>query len=120
MRGVDEDTNVGMLAWRMVTGMRLGGQDIEGRREREGYMVRGGALVGVTIKRVRTRSRGERANAAIAAAATATERESIGLGLSTISRPPIPPVPTRAESGMLRSAESKLLVQLSVVLSKKL
>lgn len=102
--------------------MRLGGRPREGRREREGYMVRGGAFVGVTISRVRTMSRGARAKAAIAVADTATARDSRGLGLSIMSRPPMPlaAVPMSPASGMLKSAESRLRVQLSVVLRRKL
>lgn len=98
------------------------GRDSDGRRDREGQMVRGGAEVGVTINLVRMRSRGARARAAMALAVTATARDKSGLGLSIISRPPLPLVvlPTRPESGMLRSAESKLRVQLSVVFSRKL
>ena len=119
---MDEDIIVGMVAWRRVTGIRLGERPSVGRRERDGYMVRGGAFVGVTIRRVRTRSRGARAKAAIAVADTATARARSGLGLSIMSRPPIPLAagPMSPESGMLSTAESRLRVQLSVVLRRKL
>jgi len=111
-----------MVAWRRVAGIRFGERARDGRRERDGYMVRGGAFVGVMISRVRTMSRGASAKAAIAVADTATARARSGLGLSIMSRPPIPlaAVPTSPESGMLSSAESRLRVQLSVVLRRKL
>lgn len=121
-RGVEADIRVGRQAWRRVAGRRLVGTDIEGRRDREGRMVRGGAEVGVTIRRVRMRSRGARDIAATAAAATATAKDSSGEGESIMSRPPMPDaeVPMRPESGMLRSAESMLRVHDSVVRRRKL
>jgi hypothetical protein len=120
--GVEEDIMVGTMAWRRVAEMRLGEMEKEGRRERDGYIVRGGAEVGVTISRVRMRSRGARRVAAMAVAATATLRDRRGEGLSIMSRPPMPlaPAPMKPESGMLRSADSMLRVQLSVVLRRKL
>lgn len=120
--GVLDDTMVGRVECSSVTGNRVGAMERDGRREREGYIVRGGADVGVTMSRVRMRSRGARARAAIAVAATATERDIRGLGLSMISRPPMPltAVPINPGSGTLRSAERRLRVQLSVVFSRKL
>lgn len=120
--GVDDEMKVGMVAWRRVAGRRLAGTEKLGRREREGYMVRGGADVGVTMRRVRMRSKGASRDAAMAVAATATLKDISGDGLSMMSRPPIPLalVPMRPGSGTLRSAESMLRVQLSVVFNKKL
>lgn len=120
--GVDVDIRVGIVEWRSVVGRRLGEMEKEGRSESDGYIVRGGAEVGVTMRRVRIRSRGARTVAAIAVAAIATARDMNGDGLSIMSRPPIPlaVVLMRPGSGTLRSAESRPRVQLSVVLSRKL
>ena len=120
--GVEEEMKVGIVAWRRVAGRREGAMEKVGRREREGYMVRGGAEVGVTMRRVRMRSSGARSVAAMAVAATATPSDMRGEGLSIISRPPMPlaEVPRRPGSGTLSRAESMLRVQLSVVLSRKL
>lgn len=121
-RGVDEETRVGTQACIMVAGRRAGETEREGRRERHGYMERGEEDIGVMIRRVRTRSRGARRVAAMAVAATATPRDVNGFGLSSTSRPPmpLPAAPTSPGSGMLSSAEIRLLNQPSVVLSKKL
>lgn len=118
--GVEAEIAVGMVAWRIVTGRRLGEMEKEGSRESEGQMVRGGAEVGVTTSRVLIKSRGARVKAAIAEAATATAREKNGFGLSIMSSPPRPPADIPIGSGTLRRAESMLLVQLSVVLRRKL
>lgn len=113
---------VGTMAWRRVAGRREGQTEKEGSRESEGYIVRGGAEVEVTMRRVRIRSRGARRVAAIAVAATATPKDMSGDGLSIISRPPMPlaPDPMSPGSGTLSKAESILRVQLSVVLRRKL
>jgi hypothetical protein len=119
--GVDEDTRVGMQAWRRVAGRRRGETDHDGRRERHGYMDRGCEEMGVTISRVRMRSRGARMVAAMAVAATATASDISGLGLSIMSSPPMPLADdTSPGSGTLRRADIALRNQLSVVLSRKL
>lgn len=121
-KGVDDEIIVGRVAWIRVAGSKLGGRDNEGRRERDGHIVRGGADVGVTMRRVRMRSRGARARAAMALAATATARDVNGLGLSIMSSPPMPlaEAPISPGSGTLSNADNKLRVQLSVVLRRKL
>lgn len=119
--GVDEDTRVGMQAWRRVAGRSRGETDHVGRRERQGYMERGCEEMGVTINRVRMRSMGARMMAAMAVAATATPSDISGLGLSIMSSPPIPLAEeTRPGSGTLRMADIALRNQLSVVLRRKL
>lgn len=121
MRGVDEDTRVGMHAWRSVAGRRRGDTEKDGSRERHGYMERGWEDMGVAMRRVRIRSRGARMVAAMAVAATAMARDVSGLGESIISKPPMPPVePMRPGSGTFRMALIALRNQLSVVFRRKL
>jgi hypothetical protein len=117
--GVEEDRSVGMQAYMMVAGSKLGEIVKEGNNARQGYILLGEALIGVTISLVRTISSGARSIAAIAVAATATPKLVNGLGLSRISSPPIP-LPVRPGSGMLSKAEIALRNQPSVVLSRKL
>jgi hypothetical protein len=73
--------------------------------------------------RVRIMSIGARTKPAIPAAATATAMPAIGFELSRIFRPPgvvEAPIDKRAGSGRFNRAESKLLVQVSMVLSSTL
>jgi hypothetical protein len=120
-KGVEEDIKVGIQAWSNVAGSKRGLTVHDGRRERHGYIDRGGEEMGVTIRRVRTISRGASKAAAIAVAAMATPRDINGLGLSIISRPPIPLAElTRLGSGTLRTADMALRNQLSVVFKRKL
>jgi hypothetical protein len=120
--GVEEERSVGMQACMIVAGSKLGEMVKEGKRERHGYILRGEALIGEMIRRVRTISRGARSMAAMAVAATATPKLVNGLGLSNISSPPIPlpAAPTRPGSGILSKAQIALRNQPSVVLSRKL
>jgi hypothetical protein len=122
IRGVEEDIRVGMQACSNVAGRSLVEMENEGRRRAQGYIERGAADIGVTIRRVRIKSMGARMVAAIAVAATATPRDMSGLGLSIISSPPmpVPAVPSNPGSGTLSNAESMLRNQLSVVLRRKL
>ena len=71
---------------------------------------------------VRIMSRGARRMPATPADATATNKDARGLLLSSISRPPSPapsePDVVTIGSGRLSEAESRLRVQLSIVLYK--
>jgi hypothetical protein len=120
--GVEEETRVGMHAWRSVAGRRRGDMVQEGRSARQGYIERGWEDMGVTMRRVRMRSRGARMVAAMAVAATATPSDMSGLGESIMSSPPMPlaVAPRRPGSGTLRTAQMALRNQLSVVRRRKL
>ena len=121
-RGVNADTRVGIMEWRIVAGAIEAGMIQEGRVLSKGMRERGGCVDGVRRSTVRARSMGARRIPEIADAAREDARDSRGDGeasmSSLVSEDGVGSVDVvSAGSGRLRTAQKSERRKEDIVLS---